>query len=91
MEVFAGTIVQHSSTKHRMPAPRGMASHHLRTFERVPVNKELLTGTVPVNKKLLTGTVPVNNLYLYNKHLGNSEHSAYKNGPLQTCKYQLHT
>ena len=27
----------------------------------VPVNKELLTGTVPANKELLTGTVPVNN------------------------------
>ena len=31
----------------------------------VPVNKELLTGTVPVNKELLTGMVPVNNLFLY--------------------------
>ena len=41
-----------------------MASQHLWTFERVPVNKELLTGTVPVNKKLLTGSVPVNNLFL---------------------------
>ena len=30
----------------------------------VPVNKELLTGTVPVNKELLTGTVPVNNLFI---------------------------
>ena len=30
----------------------------------VPVNKELLTGTVPVNKELLTGTVPVNNSIL---------------------------
>ena len=30
------------------------------TFERVPVNKELLTETVLVNKKLLTETVPVN-------------------------------
>ena len=37
-----------------------MASQHLWTFERVPVNKELLTGTVPVNKELLTGTDPVN-------------------------------
>ena len=26
----------------------------------VPVNKDLLTGTLPVNKELLTGTVPVN-------------------------------
>ena len=25
-------------------------------FINVPVNKELLTGTVPVNKELLTGT-----------------------------------
>ena len=40
-----------------------MASQYLRTFERVPVNKELLTGTVPVNKNLLTGTVLVNNLF----------------------------
>ena len=30
----------------------------------VPVNKKLLTGTVSVNKELLTGTVPVNNLFL---------------------------
>ena len=29
----------------------------------VPVNKELLTGTVPVNKELLTGRDPVNNLF----------------------------
>ena len=50
-----------------MPAPRGMASQHLWTFERIPVNKELLTGTVPVNKKILTGTVPINNLFLYGK------------------------
>ena len=49
----------------RKPATGGMASQHLRTFERVPVNKELLTGTVPVNKKLLTGTVLVNNLFQY--------------------------
>ena len=34
-------------------------------FERVPVNKELLTGTVPVNKKLLAGTVLDSNLFLY--------------------------
>ena len=44
----------------RTPAPRGMASHYLRTFERVPVNKSLLTGTFPANKSLLTGTVPAN-------------------------------
>ena len=31
---------------------------------RVPVNKELLTGTDPVNKELLTGTVPVNKILL---------------------------
>ena len=62
---FLFSIVRHASTQLRMPAPRGMASQHLRTFERVPVNKELLTGTVLVNKKLLTGTVPVNNLFLY--------------------------
>ena len=41
-----------------------MASQNLHTFERVPFNKELLTGTVPVNKKLLNGTVLVNNLFL---------------------------
>ena len=29
-------------------------------YYRVPVNKELLEGTVPVNKELLEGTVPVN-------------------------------
>jgi hypothetical protein len=33
-------------------------------FFVVPVNKELLTGTVSVNKELLTGTVPVNNSVL---------------------------
>ena len=57
------SIVRHASTQRRTPAPRGMASQHLRTFERVPVNKELLTRTVPVNKKSLTGTVPVSNLF----------------------------
>ena len=30
----------------------------------VPVNKELLTGTVLVKKELLTGMVPVNNSVL---------------------------
>ena len=39
------SIVRHASTQHRTPAPRGMASQHLGTFERVPVNKKLLTGT----------------------------------------------
>ena len=29
----------------------------------VPVNKDLLTGTVPVNEELLTGKVPVTNLF----------------------------
>ena len=29
-----------SSLLYGMPAPRGMAKQHLRTFERVPVNKE---------------------------------------------------
>ena len=58
------SIVQHASTKHRMTAPWGMAIQHLWTLERVPVNKELLTGTVPVNKELLTGTVPVSILFL---------------------------
>ena len=32
-----------------------MASQHLRTFLRVPVNKELLTGTVLVNNLILFG------------------------------------
>ena len=50
------------ATISRKPATGGMASQHLWTFmriclkavcvrKRVPVNKELLTGTVPVNKK----------------------------------------
>jgi len=30
-------------------------------FFRLPVSKELLTGTIPVSKELLTGSVPVNN------------------------------
>ena len=47
------------SLMYGMPAP----SQHLRTFERVPVNQELLTGTVPVIKKLLISTVLVNNLF----------------------------
>ena len=33
-----------------------------KTFYRVPVNKELLTGTIPFNQELLTGMVPINNL-----------------------------
>ena len=57
--VFVYSIVWHASTKLRTPLPRGMASQHLRTFERVLVNKELLTGT------------RVNNLFhiIYIKHL----------------------
>ena len=46
-----------------MKEPRDMASQHLRTFERVLVNKELLTSTVSVNTKLLIGTVLVNKLF----------------------------
>ena len=37
-----------------MPAPRGMASQHLRTFERAVSQKKI---PVPVNIELLTGTV----------------------------------
>ena len=58
------STVGHTSIQRRTPAPRGMASQHLLTFERALVNKELLTGTVPFNKKLLTCTVLVNNLFL---------------------------
>ena len=47
-------------TQRRKTAPGGMASQHLRTFERVLVNKELFTRTVLVDRKLLTGTVLVN-------------------------------
>ena len=32
----------------------GMANQHLRTFERVPVNKKLLTGTVLVSNFFLS-------------------------------------
>ena len=53
----------YASTQRRKPEPRGMARQYLRTFERVPVNKELLTRSVLVNTKLLTGTVPVSNLF----------------------------
>ena len=46
---------------YRKPAPspegKNPEAWPASTFERVPVNKELLTGTVPVNKKLFTGTV----------------------------------
>ena len=31
------------------------SSQHLRTLERVPVNKKLLTGTVPVNNLFQNG------------------------------------
>ena len=44
------SIVRQTSAQCRTPTPRGMASQHIRTFERVPVNKELLTGSVLVNK-----------------------------------------
>ena len=49
----------HAITKCRKPAPRGMASLHLRTFESVPVRCSLFTGTVPVRCSLFAGTVPV--------------------------------
>ena len=61
---FFLSIVLHASTQRRTPAPRGMASQHLRTSERVPVKTELLTCTVSVFKKILIGTVLVNNLFL---------------------------
>ena len=51
------TIVWNASTHRRTPAPRGMASQHLQTFERFPVNKSLLTRTVLANKSILTGSV----------------------------------
>ena len=41
------SIVQHSSTQRRTPAPRGMASQHLPTFERVPAAYSLFAGNVP--------------------------------------------
>ena len=66
---FFLSIVQHASTQSSTPAPRGIASQHLRTFERVLVNKELLTGTVPFNKKLFTGSVLVNNLFFCDHQL----------------------
>ena len=50
------SIIRHASTQLRMPVPRGMASQHLLTFERVLINKELLTRP-PVTR------VPVNNLF----------------------------
>ena len=37
----------------RKPATEGMDAQHLRTFERVPANKELLTGTVLVSNIFL--------------------------------------
>ena len=40
--------------------PNSMSKESNKYKCRVPVNNELLTGTVPVNKKLLTGMVPVN-------------------------------
>ena len=48
------SIVRHIISQHRTPAPRGIASQHLQTFERVLVNKELLTGTVLVNNLFQT-------------------------------------
>ena len=37
-------------------APRGMASQHLRTVERVPVNKEFLTGTPGQGSRSITSS-----------------------------------
>ena len=36
------SIVRHASTQLRMPAPRGMASQHLQTFERGSGQKEVI-------------------------------------------------
>ena len=36
--LFCFSIVRHASTQHRMPAPSGMVSQHLRTFERCYLN-----------------------------------------------------
>ena len=60
------SIVRHASTQLRTPAPRGMASQHLRTFERVPSAYSLFAGTVPAVYSLFAGTVPAFNLFLNN-------------------------
>ena len=54
------SIVRHASTPCRTPAPRGMASQHLWTFEGVSLKK------VPANKVLFGGTVPANSLFELN-------------------------
>ena len=43
-----------------------IASKIINSGNRVPFNRELLTGTIPVKKELLTGMVPVNNLFKNN-------------------------
>ena len=61
---FSLSIVRHASTQCRTPAPRGMASQHLRTFERVPAAYSLFAGTVPATYSLFECTVPAFNLFL---------------------------
>ena len=57
------------ATISRKPATGGMASQHLRTFERMHAKAVCVRKRVPVNKELLTGTVLVNNLFLiFNPH-----------------------
>ena len=47
-----------------MPAPRDVASQHLRTFERLPAAYSLFAGTVPAAYSLFAGTLPAFNLFL---------------------------
>ena len=59
-------------------------------MDQVPVNKELLTGTVPVNKELLTGKVPVNKELLTGTiPVNNSIHILFAGVLVRLVKYWL--
>ena len=57
-----------STQRHGQPAPRGMASQHLRTFERVPAVYSLFAGILPAAYSLFAGTVLAFNLFHYWKN-----------------------
>ena len=61
--LFCFSIVRHASTQLRMPAPRGMASQHLQTFERFYLNNpSVVTIFVVTEQQLLCLT---SSLYYY--------------------------
>ena len=74
---FFFSNIRHASTQCRTPAPRGMASQHLRTFERVPAAYSLFAGTVPAEYSLFVGTVPAFNLFQMLKQNCNVKYNSY--------------